>query len=85
MIVPVGQDATYYLAKEEYDLPLEFEGNVISGEGVDLQGRPFEYDLPLRFEFEGNVISGEGVDLQGRPFEVGDLWRRASSWHPLRA
>ena len=43
VIVPVGQDATYYLADEEYDLPLrfEFEGNVISGEGVDLQGRPF--------------------------------------------
>ena len=44
VIVPVGPDATYYLANEEYDLPLrfEFEGNVISGEGVDLQGRPFE-------------------------------------------
>ena len=44
VIVPVGQDATYYLADEEYDLPLrfEFEGNVISGEGIDLQGRPFK-------------------------------------------
>ena len=44
VIVPVGQDATYYLADEEYDLPLrfEFEGNIISGEGIDLQGRSFE-------------------------------------------
>ena len=44
VIVPVGQDATYYLADEEYDLPLrfEFEGNTISGEGIDLHGRPFE-------------------------------------------
>ena len=42
VIVPVGQDATYYLADEEYDMPLrfEFEGNVISGEGIDLQGNP---------------------------------------------
>ena len=40
VIVPVGEGATYYLAEEEYDMPLrfEFEGNVISGEGVDLQG-----------------------------------------------
>lgn len=44
VIVPVGQDATYYLADEEYDLPLrfEFEGNEISGEGIDLQGRPLD-------------------------------------------
>ena len=42
VIVPVGPDASYYLADEEYDMPLrfEFEGNVISGEGVDLQGNP---------------------------------------------
>ena len=39
VIVPVGEDATYYLAGE-YDLPLRFtfEGHVLSGEGVDLQG-----------------------------------------------
>lgn len=41
VIVPVGEDATYYLAGE-YDLPLRFtfEGNVLSGEGVDLKGNP---------------------------------------------
>lgn len=44
VVVPVGHDAIYYLADEEYDMPLrfEFEGNVISGEGVDLQGNPLE-------------------------------------------
>ena len=44
VIVPVGQDVSYYLADVEYDMPLrfEFEGNVISGEGVDLQGKPLE-------------------------------------------
>ena len=42
IIVPVGDTAEYYVANEKYDLPLrfEFEGNVISGEGLDLQGNP---------------------------------------------
>jgi hypothetical protein len=40
VIVPVGQSADYYLAGE-YSRPLrfEFEGHVLSGEGVDLTGR----------------------------------------------
>ena len=44
VVVPVGQDATYYVSNEVYDLPLrfEFEGNLISGQGIDLQGRPIE-------------------------------------------
>jgi hypothetical protein len=43
VIVPVGAAATYYLAGE-YDLPLRFlfEGHVLSGEGVDLEGKPLE-------------------------------------------
>ena len=44
VIVPVGPDATYYLAREEYDLPLifEFEDNNLSGEGIDPSGKPIE-------------------------------------------
>jgi hypothetical protein len=43
VIVPVGPSATYYLAGE-YDMPLrfEFEGNILSGEGIDLDGRRLE-------------------------------------------
>jgi len=43
VIVPVGPGATYYLAGE-YDLPLRFlfEGRVLSGEGLDLDGKPLE-------------------------------------------
>jgi hypothetical protein len=41
VIVPAGPKATYYVAGE-YATPLrfEFEGNYLSGEGVDLSGRP---------------------------------------------
>ena len=40
VIVPVA-DGTYYLA-DDYDMPLrfEFEGTILSGEGVDLAGQP---------------------------------------------
>ena len=40
VIVPVGSNAEYYVADDIYALPLrfEFEGNILSGEGVDLQG-----------------------------------------------
>ncbi len=40
VIVPVAQ-GTYYLAEENYDVPLEFEfeGKVLSGGGVDFDGR----------------------------------------------
>jgi hypothetical protein len=43
VIVPAGPDARYYLA-DEYDglVEFEFEGNVLSGRGVGLDGRPFE-------------------------------------------
>jgi hypothetical protein len=43
VIVPVGPSATYYLAGE-YDMPMrfEFEDKILSGEGVDLDGRPLE-------------------------------------------
>jgi hypothetical protein len=43
VIVPVGPSATYWLAGE-YDMPLrfEFEGEILTGEGVDLDGRPVE-------------------------------------------
>jgi len=43
VIVPVGEDARYYLAGS-YDMPLRFsfEGKLLSGEGVDLDGRPLE-------------------------------------------
>jgi hypothetical protein len=43
VIVPAGPSATYYLAGD-YDMPLrfDFEGNILSGEGVDLDGRPLE-------------------------------------------
>jgi hypothetical protein len=43
VIVPAGPDARYYLAGE-YEEPLrfEFEGNILSGEGVDLNGTPLE-------------------------------------------
>jgi hypothetical protein len=41
VIVPVGSSADYYLAGD-YDMPLrfEFEGNLLSGDGIDLAGRP---------------------------------------------
>ena len=44
VIVPVGDAAEYYVADDIYGLPLkfEFEGNILSGEGVDLQGIPVE-------------------------------------------
>src|SRR6266540_3593163 len=43
VIVPVA-DGTYYLADENYDAPLEFEfeGKVLSGRGVDLDGRTLD-------------------------------------------
>jgi hypothetical protein len=43
VIVPVGSDARYYLAGE-YEDPVEFsfEGNDLSGRGVDLDGRPLQ-------------------------------------------
>ena len=48
VIVPVGPDAVYYLAGEEYDLPLifEFEGTTLSGEGIDLNGQLLEPGQP---------------------------------------
>lgn len=43
VIVPAGPLATYYLTGE-YDMPLEFEfeGNILSGEGVGAEGKPPE-------------------------------------------
>jgi hypothetical protein len=43
VLVPVGEGATYYLAGE-YDMPLRFrfEEKILSGEGIDLDGRPLE-------------------------------------------
>ena len=43
VIVPAGPSPTYYLAGV-YDMPLrfDFEDNILSGEGVDLDGRPLE-------------------------------------------
>jgi hypothetical protein len=43
VIVPAGDDAQYYLAGE-YDgcVRFEFEGRVLSGEGLDLDGRALE-------------------------------------------
>jgi hypothetical protein len=43
VIVPAGDDARYYLA-DEYDglVEFEFEGNVLSGRGVGLDGAPIE-------------------------------------------
>src|SRR6266516_591011 len=43
VIVPVGPSATYYLAGD-YDMPLrfEFENKILSGEGLDDDGRPLE-------------------------------------------
>lgn len=43
VIVPAGADARYYLAGE-YEEPVEFwfEGNILSGRGVDLDDRPLE-------------------------------------------
>jgi hypothetical protein len=47
VIVPAGPDARYYLAGE-YDglVEFEFEGNILSGRGVDLDERPFEPGEP---------------------------------------
>src|SRR4051794_22858489 len=43
VIVPAGPEARYYLAGEYEGLVrFEFEGNILSGEGVDLDGRPLE-------------------------------------------
>jgi hypothetical protein len=44
VIVPVGDQAEYYVADDIYGLPLQFkfEGNILSGQGVDLSGRPIE-------------------------------------------
>lgn len=43
VLVPVGDGAKYYLA-DEYDMPLRFhfEGKILSGEGIDLDGHPVE-------------------------------------------
>lgn len=43
VVVPAGPDARYYVAGE-YSEPVEFdfEGNRLSGSGVDLDGRPFQ-------------------------------------------
>jgi hypothetical protein len=43
VIVPTGPDARYYVAGEyEESVEFEFEGNILSGRGVDLTGRAFE-------------------------------------------
>jgi hypothetical protein len=43
VIVPAGPEAQYYLAGEyEACIRFEFEGNILSGEGVDLDGRPLK-------------------------------------------
>jgi hypothetical protein len=43
VIVPAGEGARYYLAGSYEDpVEFEFEGNVLSGRGVDLAGREFE-------------------------------------------
>ena len=43
VIVPAGPGAHYYLAGEYGGLvEFEFEGNILSGRGVDLDGTPFE-------------------------------------------
>jgi hypothetical protein len=43
VIVPVGRDVEYYLAGTYEDpVEFEFEGHVLSGRGVDLDGTPFE-------------------------------------------
>ena len=43
MLVPTGPSAAYYLAGEyEACLRFDFEGNVLSGEGVGLDGRALE-------------------------------------------
>lgn len=43
VIVPAGSDAQYYLAGEyEDEVEFEFEGNVLSGRGVDLDGTQLE-------------------------------------------
>lgn len=41
VIVPAGEDARYYLAGEYEDpIRFEFEGHILSGDGVDLSGTP---------------------------------------------
>lgn len=43
VLVPVGGDAKYYLAGD-YDMPLrfKFEDKILSGEGIDLEGRALQ-------------------------------------------
>jgi len=71
VLVPVGEGATYY-QPGEYDMPLRFrfEGNVLSGEGIDLDGRPLK---------PGDIWTGPhpGIPYQlkaGRP----DIYYRSS-------
>ena len=69
VIVPVGPDARYYLAGEyENPIEFEFEGNVLSGRGVGLDGRPFEVGDPWTGPHPGipYILKAGGGDVYYR-------------------
>lgn len=79
VIVPVGDEATYYLAGT-YERPLqfEFEGKVISGEPFDLDGKPLRPGDLWTGPHAGipYVLTASGDDVYYRTFPRPDVEKR---------
>jgi len=79
VIVPVGGDADYYLAGT-YDPPLQFEfnGKTISGEPVDLDGKPLRPGDTWTGPHAGipYVLTAAGNDIYYRIFPQPDVEKR---------
>lgn len=79
VIVPVGDDAQYYLAGT-YDQPLQFafEGKTISGEPLDLDGKPLRPGDTWTGPHAGipYVLTASGDDVYYRIFPRPDVEKR---------
>jgi len=79
VIVPVGGSAEYYLAGT-YDQPLrfEFEGKTISGEPVDLDGKPLQPGDTWVGPHAGipYVLTASGDDIYYRTYPRPDVEKR---------
>jgi hypothetical protein len=79
VIVPVGDDAQYYFAGT-YDSPLkfDFDGRTISGEPVDLKGKPLRPGDTWTGPHAGipYVLTASGDDIYYRTFPRPDVERK---------
>ena len=69
VLVPVGEDAVYYYAGEySASLTFEFEGQIISGEALDQDGKPLQPGAPWTGPHPGipYVLTAGGKDVYYR-------------------